>query len=207
VKNPLSSIKTLAELMQEDADVRAKYKRDLSYMIGAVDRLSGSVQQLLSFAKPIRRAAADVDLTALLDKMASVLARQHEPDRIAVEFAPATPIEIKHSDSSLIEQIVLNLLVNAVQVSDAGNRVAIGAEQPDRNQVRFWVEDEGPGISAELQARIFEPFYTTKQKGTGLGLAIVKRNVQELGGEIRVDSPVQNGRGTRMTVTLPVNGM
>jgi signal transduction histidine kinase len=65
------------------------------------------------------------------------------------------------------------------------------------------VEDTGPGIPAELRERVFEPFYTTKQQGTGLGLAIVKKNITQLHGEIEMESPVRDGRGTRVRVTLP----
>jgi len=66
------------------------------------------------------------------------------------------------------------------------------------------VSDQGPGIPAGLREKIFEPFYTTKQKGTGLGLSIVRKNVRQMGGELRVESPVQGGSGTRFEVTIPV---
>ena len=74
-----------------------------------------------------------------------------------------------------------------------------------RGKVAVVVTDEGPGIPEELQQRVFEPFYTTKQKGTGLGLAIAKKNVRQLGGEIQIESPVSHDRGTRVTVILPAS--
>jgi two-component system nitrogen regulation sensor histidine kinase NtrY len=79
----------------------------------------------------------------------------------------------------------------------------VGCENHGDGKVSFFVDDNGPGVPAELRERIFEPFYTTKQKGTGLGLAIVKKNVTRLRGEIEMQSPVRNGRGTRLSVIFP----
>ena len=73
------------------------------------------------------------------------------------------------------------------------------------NHVSIRVADEGPGIAAEMRERVFEPFVTTKLKGTGLGLAIVRKNVRLLGGEIELESPIAEGRGTRVTVRLPIS--
>jgi len=104
----------------------------------------------------------------------------------------------------MIKQVVLNLVLNAVQASRAGGTVTLEAGLGAEGRVRFAVSDQGPGIPAELREKIFEPFYTTKQKGTGLGLSIVRKNVRQMGGELRVESPLENGQGTRFEVSIPV---
>jgi signal transduction histidine kinase len=81
--------------------------------------------------------------------------------------------------------------------------VKVWCSATDNGKASFSVEDTGSGIPAELRERVFEPFYTTKQQGTGLGLAIVKKNIAQLHGEIEMESPVRDGRGTRVRVTLP----
>jgi signal transduction histidine kinase len=102
-------------------------------------------------------------------------------------------------------QVVLNLLVNALQALPEGrrseNRVAVRLGEAD-GHVRLEVEDNGAGIPAAIRTRIFDPFFTTKKKGgTGLGLAISRTIVEEFGGRIEVEG--QEGRGTRFTVVLP----
>ncbi len=202
VKNPLSSIKTLAQLMKEDPEVANRYARDLNYMIKEVDRLNGSVQQLLSFARPPREIKTDINLSEVLETTARVLGQQ-DNNGVRVEFLPGPALLLSESNPDLIDQIVLNLLLNAIQASDPGGVVQVGYEMGDDGRASIFVDDNGPGIPPELRERIFEPFYTTKQKGTGLGLAIVKKNVTRLRGEIELESPVRSGRGTRIRVIFP----
>jgi signal transduction histidine kinase len=204
VKNPLSSIKTLAQLMKEDPEVANRYARDLNYMIKEVDRLNGSVQQLLSFARPPREIKTDINLADVLETAARVLGQQ-DNNGVRVEFLRGPAVQLNESNPDLLDQIVLNLVLNAMQASDPGGVVQVGCENHGDGRVSFFVDDNGPGVPPELHERIFEPFYTTKQKGTGLGLAIVKKNVTLLHGEIELQSPLRNSRGTRVKVAFPAN--
>ncbi len=203
VKNPLSSMKTLAQLMRDD-DVRGKYERDLSYMVGEIDRLNGSVQQLLSFSRPAPEKTSDVDVAKLVNNATQTLRRQSAKRGIAVEYCDDPAPLLKDSHPELIQQIVLNLILNATQASPEGGRVTVEVRDAPEKHLSILVADEGPGVPAEMRERVFEPFVTTKQKGTGLGLAIVRKNVRLLGGEIQLESPIAGGHGTRVTVTLPV---
>jgi len=203
IKNPLSSVKTLAQLMREDASVREKYDRDLNYMINEVDRLNRSVQQLLAFSRPLPEERAEVDVSGLLETAADVLARQYAGDRIRIAHRIARGLKMQRGNPEIIKQILLNLALNAVQASEPEGEVLVEA-RGEGDSIAITISDCGPGIPAELREKIFEPFFTTKQRGTGLGLAIVRKNVRQLGGEIAIDSPIAEGRGTRVTVTLPV---
>ena len=203
VKNPLSSMKTLAQFMRDD-DVRGKYERDLSYMVGEIDRLNGSVQQLLSFSRPAPEKTSDVDVAKLVNNATQTLRRQAAKRGIAVEYCDGPAPLLKDSHPELIQQIVLNLILNATQTSPEGGRVTVEVRDAPEKHLSILVADEGPGVPAEMRERVFEPFVTTKQKGTGLGLAIVRKNVRLLGGEIQLESPIAGGHGTRVTVTLPV---
>jgi len=156
----------------------------------------------LSFSRPIADPQEEVDLTEMLETMTRFLSREHEPAGIRIECRAARRMRLKGVSSEAIKQIVLNLMLNAVQATPSGGAVVLEATQADR-QVAIKVSDSGPGIPADIRDRIFEPFFTTKQKGTGLGLSIVRKNVRHLGGEIRLESPLKEGRGTRMSVTLP----
>lgn len=204
VKNPLSSIKTLVQLMREDAAVGGTYARDLKYIVGEIDRLNSSVMQLLSFSRPLTEKSVDVDLSGLLDATLNALGRQSRESSVEIERRVDPFIMLKRSDPELLQQIVLNLALNAVQASAAGAKVRIDAHSDGNGNAVVSIEDEGPGISPQQRERVFEPFFTTKQKGTGLGLAIVQKNVRLLHGKIELESPVSAGKGTRIVVTLPL---
>ncbi|MBI3279672.1 MAG: hypothetical protein HYZ57_07525 [Acidobacteria bacterium] len=203
VKNPLSSIKTLAQLLREDPSVDGRYGRDLTFIIAETDRLNACVQQLLTFSRPAPEADAGLSVSEELENIARTFSYEHSPHRVRIEPAIQPGLRVTGADRQSLQQIVLNLMHNAIQASPTGGKVRIEARsEPDT--VRVSVSDEGPGIPPDLQTRIFEPFFTTRQKGTGLGLAIVRKNVRQLGGDIHIDSPVFDGRGTRVTVTLPL---
>jgi signal transduction histidine kinase len=203
IRNPLSSIKTLAQLLLEDQAVAQRYRRDVSYMLEEIDRLNRCVQQLLNFSRPVPEVQTEVDLSGMLESIANMLARQYSPAEVRIEHSIGAPLKLKRTNPELIKQIVLNLMLNAVQASPPGGVVRLEAKAGDNASVCIAVSDQGSGIPVEIREKIFEPFFTTKQKGTGLGLAIVRKSVRHLGGDISVESPIQEGRGTRIVVTLP----
>ncbi len=203
IKNPLSSIRALTQLMREDPRVQEGHDRDLAYIIDETSRLNRSVQQLLSFSRPFpEQPQGEVDLSRLLKDLAESLARQYEGDGIRVVHRVEPGLKLNDCDPEMVRQIVLNLLVNAVQASEVGGEVSMDAAPGDGRKVRIRVADSGAGIPPAIRERVFDPFFTTKQRGTGLGLAIVRRNVLHLGGTVAVVSPAEHGRGTRVEVTL-----
>jgi signal transduction histidine kinase len=207
VRNPLSAIKTIAQVMREDPAVAGNYEQDLAYIVSQTDRLNSAVQQMLRFSKPLPQSgpaetAAPIDLSDLLETAARMLARQAAGERVSLEWKVQPGLSIK-AHPETIEQIVTNLVWNAVQASPKGGSVLFEALQ-NPGEIQLRVADSGPGIPESIREKIFEPFFTTKQKGTGLGLAIVKKNVRHLNGIMHVESPLQNGCGTRITIGLPL---
>lgn len=203
VKNPLSSIKTLAQLMREDPEVESRYSRDLGFILGEVDRLNRTVQQLLSFARPGSTREDEVHLSELLAVTAEVLQRVHATAETRIEHSIEPQLKLRRASTEALQQVVLNLVLNAIQASPPGSTVTLEACTDRAGDIAITVTDQGTGISPEIRARMFEPFFTTRHKGTGLGLAIVRKHVEEMRGSIEVESPVAANRGARVTVTLP----
>jgi signal transduction histidine kinase len=200
LRNPLSSMKTILQVQLEKPDLPTDLRHDCALVVGEIDRMSAKLKQLLNFAKPSvngQRVAA-----VALAKQAAVLFR-HDAERrnVILEFdAPDEEISVLASEEALSE-VFSNLIVNAIEAQPDGGRVRIGlARSGDHLEIE--VEDRGPGVSAELRSRIFQPFFTTKATGTGLGLAIVARRVDEMGGTMSCESPISDGKGARFRVKL-----
>jgi signal transduction histidine kinase len=206
IKNPLSSIKTIVQLMQEDGELAAKYEQDLSLIKSEIDRLTESVSQLLKFSKPTVTGSASVDLAEVLEKILLIFRPDAERRNIRLELQLSEkPLRVRGSEEIFLE-IFQNLLVNALEVSKQDDAVVVrarAAESAGQRRVVVQVEDEGPGVPEGIQGKVFMPFFTTKQKGTGLGLAVVQRRVMDLSGEVTCLSPISPRGGTRFEVTLP----
>jgi two-component system sensor histidine kinase FlrB len=102
-----------------------------------------------------------------------------------------------------LNDILTNLVVNALDAAPRGGHVQVGVSRKDGNGL-VAVEDDGPGVAMELREKILQPFFTTKTQGTGLGLAIVTRRASDAGGKVEFESPVKKGRGTRFLVWIPL---
>jgi len=206
IKNPLSSIKTIVQLMQEDEQLTAKYTEDLSLIKSEIDRLTESVTQLLKFSKPTVTSSASVDLAAVLEKTLLIFRPEAERRNIRLDLQLSEkPLWVRGSEEVLLE-VFQNLLVNALEVSKQHDAVVVRAtvaESAGQQRVAVQVDDAGPGVPEEIQPKVFMPFFTTKQKGTGLGLAVVQRRVMDLAGEVTCLSPISSKGGTRFEVTLP----
>ena len=204
LRNPLSSMKTVLQVQLENPDLPLDARRDCTLVVSEIDRMSAKLTQLLRYAKPSvngERVAA----VALARQTASLFGRDAERRNIRMEFdQPREEIFVRASEDSLGE-VLSNLIVNAMEAQPNGGRVRVGLSS-DAEWAEIRVDDDGPGISEELRARIFQPYFTTKPTGTGLGLSIVARRIAEMGGTLACESPLRNGSGTRFRLTVPLAG-
>jgi len=169
-------------------------------------RLSTKLNQLLQFSRPAvlgERNTTKCDACQVARDVASVLGPEAQNKGIALEPAAATGAVQVAVGTEALNDILTNLVVNALDAAPRGGQVQIGVSRKDGKGL-LAVEDDGPGVPSELQEKILQPFFTTKTQGTGLGLAIVARRVSEVGGKLEFQSPVNNGHGTRFLVWLPL---
>jgi signal transduction histidine kinase len=207
LKNPLGSIKTILQVQLENPELPQSLRNETQLMLDEISRLSAKLNQLLQFSRPAFLGygnAAFCDASEIAREVASVL--RHDADRkgLVLQLNPSSPAQSPISTpAETVRDILSNLVVNALDATPGGGCVAIGISERD-GHCEITVTDNGPGIPADLHEKILQPFFTTKAHGTGLGLAIVVRRVAEVGGTLDLQSPVQDGRGTRFLVRLPL---
>jgi signal transduction histidine kinase len=203
VRNPLNAVsmglqRLRAEFTAEPAD---DYTRFVDLVQGEVRRLNAIVEQFLSLARPMPLAPAPIAMADLLREVATLVDGQAHAAGVQVLLALAPGLPEILADRDRLEQVVLNLALNALQAMPAGGTVTLGAEA-ERDGMVVTVDDTGPGIPEDVRPRIFDPYFTTKPDGLGLGLAIARRIVEAHGGTI--DAGVAPGGGARFRVLLPV---
>lgn len=203
VKNPLSAIKSIAQVMSEDEGLKSQHARDLSLIVGETDRLSKSVTQLLSFASKRPPAAAPCRADELLRSVTTLFRSDAGERNIELQSRAGATSELDGVQTGALRDALANLLLNALQATPTGGKVVVESFL-DADEIVFAVSDSGPGIDAEVQRRIWEPFFTTRQRGTGLGLAIVRKRLEDAGGTARL-APTQNGQGARFELRVPLS--
>jgi signal transduction histidine kinase len=200
IKNPLAGISGAIQVFRDDLAPDDPRQSTITEILGQIHRLDAAVIDLLLYARPTPPRAADVSLADTIRRVLNVLAEEPALQHVEVEFDHhAKDIHI-HADRGQIEQLLINLLINAAHASHDGGAIRVNVTHlPDR--IRLVVADSGKGMSPEVQSRAFEPFFTTKAKGTGLGLSICRRIVETHGGRVFLESAI--GRGTTVVVDFP----
>jgi len=202
IKNPLSAIKSIAQVMREDETLSMSYARDLSLIIGETDRLSQSVTQLLSFARKESPDELPLPTDELLRSVIALFQASAKEQSIHLECATKEQLELNGRTVAAVRDALSNLLLNALQSTPANGSITVQSEL-DRNTLSIVVKDTGPGIPPDVAERIWEPFFTTRQRGTGLGLAIVRKRMQEAGG-VALLRPPHNGEGACFELRIPI---
>ena len=202
IKNPLSAIKSIAQVMREDETLTSEYARDLSLIVGETDRLSQSVTQLLSFARKESPSEQPLGVNELLRSVVDLFQASAREQGIVLECEVKNDAQLSGKCVSVLRDALSNLLLNALQATESGGSVRLSANVHN-TQLLISVQDTGPGIAAELREQIWEPFFTTRQRGTGLGLAIVRKRVQEVGGAASLGS-IRNGHGALFHLRVPL---
>jgi signal transduction histidine kinase len=206
LKNPLGSIKTILQVQMENPDLPEPIRRETRIVLDEIGRLSAKLNQLLQFSRPAVRggsAGATCDARTVVEEVVGVLRHEAERRGIVLETMLPENNATLAAAADAVNEIVSNLLVNALEAARRGGRVSVSARAKDRACV-FTVEDDGPGIAAGARDKILQPFFTTKAQGTGLGLAIVARRVAEFQGHLAWESPARDGHGSRFQATLPL---
>ena len=206
LKNPLGIINNAAFTLQRTVkEGKATITQQIKIIREEVDRSDRIITELMGYAQLAEGKVERLIVTEELDR--------------AVEqvFTPAVKYDIQfHRDyasalppllvqRSHLSEVFVNLLHNAREAMNGSGHIALSARYGDDYSVIVTVSDDGPGIPAAQLEKIFEPYFTTKEKGTGLGLAIVKHNVEIYGGTVRVESEL--GKGTRFILQFPARTM
>ena len=217
VKNPLSAIKSIAQVMREE-EALSGYDQDLSLIVSEIDRLNRTVSQLLAFSRPSHADSRPVQLSDLISATVTLAAGEAKERGVDLKVDSVADVTLTGPQAGALREALSNLVINAVQATEAGGEVNVEATvQTVAAAARrispggavtatliLSVTDSGPGIPPDVQKRVFEPFYSTKSRGTGLGLAIVQRRVVEIGGSVELTSPAENDQGTRFRLVVPV---
>lgn len=205
VKNPLSAIKSIAQVMREDDQLKREYARDLDLIAGETDRLSRSVTQMLSFARATPHAGDPRRADELVQSLAQLFHKEAASRKITLRTEiESLDFELDGATAAALRDALSNLLLNALQATPAGGLVTLAA-RAEGGRLSLSVADSGAGVPHEHRERIWEPFYTTRQRGTGLGLAIVRKRVEDVGGHARL-APSDGDEGARFELSVPLRG-
>jgi PAS domain S-box-containing protein len=215
--NILAAIVPSAEMILARINEKEMVERKAKTIMTAARRAAALTSQLLSFARESRGDKKMVGLNESVEE-AMELIDNVVPKKIVLAFKPDKGIPKIAADTLQLQQVVINLIINACDASPRGGTITIKTfEETLRERVTFGgkiitqgrfvglsVDDEGVGMPPEVVQRVFDPFFTTKEKGTGLGLSVSYRIVQEHGGDIAVET--RKGEGSTFTVLLPAGG-
>lgn len=199
IGNPLAGVKGALDIMKSRAAPGSPEAEFGALAAREIVRLEGLVEAFLSYARPTEPRRGDTNILDLLDRVIPLIGREADERDVSIHVR-RTPSPSIFVDQEQIVQVLVNIVLNAVQVSPPGGRVEI-ATILENGHLVVDVCDEGPGIPPERLAKIFDPFFSTKKRGTGLGLSISQGIVRSHGGTIEVHQP---GRGTVMRVRLPL---
>ena len=206
INNPLAGMQNCLRTLVKgtrDEDQRVQY---LGMLLEGLGRIGRTVRQLLDFAREAKPQLVQTRLRALLRRCLTLMEHQSAARQVSFSLAPDGHLPEIQADPHQIEQVFMNILMNAVDAMPEGGRVTVSTNRQERGEspfVEVHIADTGVGIPPEDLPRIFDPFFTTKDvgKATGLGLSVSYGIVRAHGGFIEVKSEV--GAGTTFTVALP----
>lgn len=200
VRTPLGILRSSADVLKREKSLSDEGKEVLTFIGAETERLNKLVSTLIDAARPRLPAFTDVNLTELIASIIAMLGSQAQSKKITLILDAKTQGVKASVDADQITQVVMNLVINAIQVLSEGGNITVRLTQVDQQAV-IEVMDDGDGIAEEHQAQIFEPFFTKRAGGVGLGLAVVRQIVQAHGGDIQYGTSQMGG--AQFTIAIP----
>lgn len=206
IRNPLSSIKGFATYFGKRYEQNPDDREIAQIMVQEVERINRSITQLLEFAKPMAVENREVPIDSLISHSLKLVAQDLDKKAIKAVVTFKTDKVFFTTDPDRINQVLLNLYMNAIHAMEPGGKLGVEVlDAPDKNGLEIHVTDDGCGIDKKYLDDVFDPYFTTRAEGTGLGLSIVHRIIENLKGEIQVES--EKNKGTCFMIRLPGPGI
>jgi signal transduction histidine kinase len=209
IRNPLTSIKILIHSLVDEMATAASREKDLAVIETEIERVNKIIKQFLDFARPRPPSLEPRDVRKVLEETIALVVYEMEAQGVLLKREDDPALPPVPMDGEQMKQVFLNLLLNAIQAMPQGGKLKVATAVQRHSGgthgspvVTITFQDSGEGIAEEIQSRIFEPFFSTKEEGIGLGLPIAQRIIEEHGGEIKLESTL--GKGTTFYITLPL---
>lgn len=203
INNPMGGILVYATMLMEEFPEEGPVREGLSVIVQETLRCKRIIQELLDFSRERLLLKEMADLNEVMEKALRILDNEFKLRRIKLEKNLSSDLPQVFLDVNQIQQVFMNILINAVEASRERGKIKVSTRPgPEGETVIAEITDNGCGISSENLAKIFEPFFSTKEKGTGLGLSVSYGIIQNHQGQINISS--LPGSGTHFTITLPI---
>lgn len=200
IRNPLASISGAAAILRHNQNLDPKQAKCVGIIANECRRLDGLLTSFLNFARPRAPRFQTVDLGAILDSALALADHGVRGKTVHFEKQLEPELPLVECDPEQLEQVLLNLMLNAIEASPDGETVTLAAAASDE-RVAIQVIDRGHGVSPAHVDRLFDPFFTTKEHGTGLGLPVAHQIMRQMGGSLEVRG--NSSRGMTFSVILP----
>jgi signal transduction histidine kinase len=202
IRNPLTTLKGFTQLIKKSSN-ETNILPYLDVMAEEIDRINEIITEFMLLAKPSTDLKfTQVNMQYLIRSMVTLMETQAIIKNITLEAITGTEPLFVECDPNKIKQVLINLIQNAIDASPKSqSKISIYLKNINDEKYLIQVQDNGDGMSVERQAKLFEPFYTTKEKGTGLGLMVCKSIIQNHQGTIKIHS--DEGKGTTVNIFLP----
>jgi two-component system sensor histidine kinase HydH len=202
LRNPLTAIKMLIQTSREEATQFNLPAEDLGIIEQEVRRMEGCLNTFLDFARLPSPQRQPFDLTCLVDRTFALVAGRARHQGVALRFVPSDGAVLVEADPEQIQQVLVNLVLNALDAMPRGGKIEVVLYPPADEHVELSVRDTGPGIPPPVMPRLFQPFVSSKETGLGLGLVVSRRIAEAHGGSLRAANLPQGG--ACFTLNLPV---
>jgi signal transduction histidine kinase len=204
IRNPLGAMKGLTQLAQEELPKDHIAQTQLRTVVNEAERLEKLITDLLDFARKKEPQISEFNLTELLSDIQTMLQAKLEASKTLLRISlEPNPFHLR-SDPAGLRQVLLNVLINAIDAAPANGDVVLTAMREENNKsIVIQIDDSGTGLGPKASDELFQPFVTTKARGTGLGLAVSKQIVESLGGSLNLENLPRGG--ARCSIIIPMD--
>jgi signal transduction histidine kinase len=206
LNNPLQTIQYGLFVLRDEGDLPSQTKQDLEIMIGEAERMAALIERLRSAYRPVHpKDFQSISLNDLVEDVYTLINTHLRHNEITFAFIPEPDLPNVWGMPDQIRQVMLNLLLNAIEAMKAGGGLTVETRfLSEQNEVLLMVKDTGPGIDPELLPQIFDAFITDKETGTGLGLTITRDIIQQHHGRIAAENDPYGEAGAIFKIWLPI---
>jgi signal transduction histidine kinase len=203
MRNPLFAISSVAQILEMELSLKPAHQELMSSLLKESRRINNLVEELLDSTRELRLQRKTVDLNGIVAESLLVLKSISDDKRVLLRSSSFAERIMIHADSGKVEQVMINLVKNAIEASSEGSQVDLTIEE-GADEVMISITDCGKGIAADVFDQIFDVFFTTKRGGTGLGLSICRNIIEAHGGTLTASN--NPGTGATFTIRLPFAG-